>query len=98
MASGLERAVRLPVVEDIAETVHGVFQDGGNGEDDQAGGRALEGAREREDEAGGLADERQDADGFGGHASWLDVNSTWAQSVDGGRRRAAHSRRIRRQR
>lgn len=36
-SSGCERTVRLPVIEDVTESIHGVLEDRGAGEDCQAG-------------------------------------------------------------
>ena len=65
--SGLERVVGFAVVGEVADAVHGVFEEGRDGEDREANGRAGEGADEEEREAGGFAEEAEDAEGFGGH-------------------------------
>ena len=68
--SGLEGVVGFAVVGEIADAVHGVFEEGRDGEDREANGRAGEGADEEEREAGGFAEEAEDAEGFGGHMRW----------------------------
>ena len=68
--SGVEGVVRFAVVGEIADAVHGVFEEGRNGEDREANGRAGKGADEEEREAGGFAEEAEDAEGFGGHIRW----------------------------
>lgn len=65
--SGLERVVGFAVVGDVADAVHGVFEEGRDGEDREANGRAGKRADEEEREAGGFAEEAEDAEGFGGH-------------------------------
>ena len=65
--SGLEGVVGFAVVGEIADAVHGVFQEGRDGEDREANGRAGKRADEEEREAGGFAEEAEDAEGFGGH-------------------------------
>ncbi len=47
--------------------VHGVFEEGGGGEDRQADGRAGEGAGDGEGEASGFAKEGEDVEEFSGH-------------------------------
>ncbi len=68
-ASGFERVVGFAVVCEVAEVVHGVFEEGGGGENGQADGRAGEGAGDGEGEASGFAKEGEDAEEFGGHTS-----------------------------
>lgn len=65
--SSLEGVVGLAVVGEVAETIHGVFEEGSGGEDGEADGGAGEGTGDGKGEAGGLADEGEDADGFGFH-------------------------------
>ena len=55
--SSLERVVGFAVVGEVAEVVHGVFEEGGCGEDRQADGGAGEGAGDGEGEASGFAKE-----------------------------------------
>ena len=52
------------------DAVHGVFEEGRDGEDREANGRAGKRADEEEREAGGFAEEAEDAEGFGGHMRW----------------------------
>ena len=65
--SGLKGVVGFAVVGEVAHAVHGVFQEGRDGEDREANGRAGEGAGDGEDKTGGLTEEAKDADGFGVH-------------------------------
>ena len=50
-ASGLEGVVGFAVVGEVAEVVHGIFEERGGGEDRQADGGAGEGAGDGEGEA-----------------------------------------------
>ena len=68
-SSGPEGVVGFAVVGEVADAVHGVFEEGRDGEDREANGRAGEGADEEEREAGGFAEEAEDAEGFGGFPS-----------------------------
>ena len=57
LGSGLEGIVGFAVVGDVADAVHGVFEEGGNGEDREANGRAGKRAGDGEDKTGGLTEE-----------------------------------------
>ena len=52
--SGLEGVVGFAVVGEVADAVHGVFEEGRDGEDREANGRAGKRADEEEREAGGF--------------------------------------------
>jgi len=57
-SSDLEGIVGFTVVGEVADAVHGVFEEGRDGEDCEANGRAGEGADEEEREAGGFAERK----------------------------------------
>ena len=54
---GFEGVVGFAVVGEVAHAVHGVFEEGRDGEDREANGRAGEGAGDGEDKTGGLTEE-----------------------------------------
>ena len=67
--SGFERVVGFAIVYEVTEVVHGIFEQGGGGENRQADRSAGEGAGGGEGEASGFAKEGEDAEEFGGHTS-----------------------------
>jgi hypothetical protein len=90
-SSGFEGVVGFAVVCEVAHAVHGVFEEGRDGEDREANGRAGEGAGDGEDKTGGLTEEGQDADGFGVHTPCPDVNGSREASRASSTRHAALS-------
>jgi len=67
MRSAFERVVGFAVVEEVAEAVYGILQEGSGSEDDESVWRALESPGDEESEASGFAEEGKEAEGFGGH-------------------------------
>jgi hypothetical protein len=75
--SGLEGVVGFAVVGEVADAVYGVFEEGRDGEDREANGRAGKRADEEEREAGGFAEEAEKVLGRWQRRDWFQGLVDW---------------------